>query len=79
MEIKKIFEDEREIESIHGEFGHYHINQQFTHASGNLIEKIIAYKEYGPLGFVPFLAVYLNGEIKFRINAANASIFYKEN
>jgi len=74
--IKTIFQDEREIESIRGDFGSFFSNQQFSPSDG-LIDKIVAYEEPGQMGWVPFLAVYLNGEIKVRINAMNVSIFYK--
>ena len=68
--------NDREIESIRGDFGSFFSGQQFSPGDG-LIDKIIAYKEHGSLGWVPFLAVYLDGEIKVRINALDAAIFYK--
>lgn len=76
-EIKTIFDDKREIECVRGQHGSMFAHQQWSSESG-LIDKIVAYKEHGPMGWIPYIAVYLDGEIKVRLNALEVEIIYKD-
>lgn len=72
-EIKTIFEDEREIQSIEWENDGSIVSIDGPYS----VEKIVAYKEHGPLGWVPFLAVYKKGVITSRVSALGVIIAYK--
>jgi hypothetical protein len=41
-------------------------------------DKILAYKEHGPGDFMPFFAVYRDGEIHARIPAWQVTVQYKD-
>jgi len=64
--IPRIFEDERPIKSIlwsGPEEAHYRVG-----VGG--VEKIEAYQESGDMAYVTWFAVWINGEIANRVNAA---------
>lgn len=73
-EIKTIAEDTREIEAIYWDD---ESDSQFNVGRFG-VEKIVAYAETGEYSFVPFLAIYKEGEIWQRVSALKVRIMYKE-
>ena len=69
-EIKKIFEDEREIKGIYSDEG----REGWT--VGKTVTKIIPYQENGEMAPITWLAVYKNENIIVRIAARGVQIHY---
>ena len=67
--MKRTVEDERPIKKLcwPGEYE----SSLTVDFEGNGIEKIVPYQEFGDSAYVTWFAVYKNGEITQRINAAN--------
>lgn len=67
--------DKRPIQSI---FWPVEGAEGFTVGS-NGIEKIVAYDEQGDQSFVPWLAVFVDGQVLARVPAAHVSVHYAIN
>jgi hypothetical protein len=75
IECKCLVDDEREIESIWfpGDTG-----GSYSVGRGD-IEKIVTYYENGQMAMVPWFAVFRNGKLSQRINAATVmTVNYKD-
>ena len=74
MEIKTIFEDEREISAIH-KSDDYQTNDYAVGKGG--VTKIIPYREKGEYDYLTFLAIFRGEDIAVRLPANGLAIFYK--
>ena len=69
-----MYEDEREIESVYVAADD---NQGFWKVGSNGVTKIVIYSEPGQRDWVPWCAVYVGEEIKYRFDMAGMGIKYK--
>jgi hypothetical protein len=72
-EIEQIYDDKREIESIHWDDA----EESFIEVGDAGYTKILAYPEHAEFCNISYLAVYVGDEIKQRLRASTVRIIYK--